>query len=454
MSEQDRILLRAVAGAILDGSRGGLAIQLKRPLIPPPPPPLLQVSPRKPWRAKFPSPSTATPPEKPGNGLAFFNGLGGVTPDGREYHVTGLPPNPWSNVVANARFGFVATESSLGYTWSENSYQNRLTAWSNDPVIDPPGEAVYLRDDDSGEHWSATPAPAGRKISHKSRFGQGYVAYEHTLDGVHSELLVFVPADDPIKVLRLRIENLSNEPRRLSAVYYADWCLGDTRSRSAGHIVTTVDPLSGALFARNAFRVDFGARVAFVDVSATQRWVTGDRASFIGRNRSLDDPAGLQFTHLSGRVGPGMDACGAVQTRMALKPGETVDAIFVMGEGADEESARALIVKYRETGAVDAEFQKITRRWDERLSAVEVRTPDAALDLLMNRWLVYQTLSCRIHARSAFYQSGGAYGFRDQLQDVLALTQFDPQLARAHILRAASRQFPECDVQHWWHEPG
>ena len=379
MSQQDRVLLRAVASAILDGLRGGLDVQLKQPLIPPVHPPVLESGVRKPWRALFQTLSAAPAAvEKPGTELQFFNGLGGFSADGREYQVTGLPPNPWANVVANPRFGFVATESGLGYTWSENSYENRLTPWSNDPVVDPAGEGVYLRDDDTGEWWSATPAPAGRKISHKSRFGHGYVVYEHAHDGMRVELMAFVPSDDPVKVLRLRVRNQSSEARRLSAFYYVEWCLADTRSRSARHIVTSVDPLSGALFAKNAFRADFGARVAFVDTASAERWVTGDRAFFIGRNRSLEDPAALHFAQLSGRVGPGLDPCGAIQVRLTVKAGGTGEAIFVLGEGADEDAARTLIAKYRKAETAEAELQNIERLWKGRLAAVEVRTPDAA----------------------------------------------------------------------------
>ena len=455
MTDEDRLLLRAVARAVLDGSRGTLDVQLKRPLFPALPPPLLAASGRKARRAMLSLPTAfRRRVDTPASELQFFNGVGGFTQDGREYHITRRPPAPWVNVMANEEFGFVASESGLGYTWSENSYLNRLTPWSNDPVVDPVGEVIYVRDEDTGEYWPATPSPGGKEIAYKTRFGQGYVVYEHSHDGLQVELTAFVPAKDPIKVLRLRIRNTSSEVRRLSAVYYVDWCLSDNRSRSAGHIVTSMDPPSGALFARNAFRTDFGGRVAFVDTMSAERTMTGDRAGFIGRNGSLERPAGLQFIHLAGRFGAGLDACGAVQARLTVAAGSTVDSVFTLGEGHDDAAARALAQKYRNTRTVDEELDAMTRLWDQRLQAVEIQTPDTTLNILMNRWLVYQTLSCRIYARSAFYQSGGAYGFRDQLQDVLATLYFDPGIARRQILRAASRQFPEGDVQHWWHEPG
>jgi cyclic beta-1,2-glucan synthetase len=357
-------------------------------------------------------------------------------------------------VVANERFGFVATESSLGNTWSENSYQNRLTPWNNDPVVDPPGEVIYLRDDQSGEFWTATPSPARGAVVHLSRFGQGYAAYEHRHRGLHVELTAFVPVNESVKLMRLRIRNTGNTARSLSAFYYVDWCLSDTRTRSAAHIVTSIDTVCGALFARNPFRATFGGRVAFIDTTARLRTMSGDRSSFIGRNGTLADPLAMEFAHLSGRVGAALDPCGAIQARLTVQPRETVELTFMLGEGTDEAAARALVRRFHEPGAVETALTQVTQLWDARLSTIEVETPDTALNVLTNRWLLYQTLSCRFYARSAFYQSGGAFGFRDQLQDVLAMLHMDPRVVRDHIVRAAGRQFAEGDVQHWWHEPG
>lgn len=447
MSEQDRVLLRAVSRAIFKGSRGGLEVQLRRPQLPPVPPRPLVTTAKK-------RQDIAREPAGPGrSALQFFNGYGGFTQDGREYHVSARPPAPWSNVVANAQFGFVATESTLGNTWSQNSYQNRLTPWNNDPIVDPPGEVVYVRDDASGEFWSATASPAGRGIVYNARFGQGYIVYEHRHQNLSVDLSVFVPVNDPVKVLRLRVRNDGPEARELSVCYYVEWCLSDNRSRSAAHIVTSIDQTCGALFARNAFRAGFGQRVAFLDTSAPSRTMTGDRTSFIGRNGTLRDPAAMRFAHLAGSVGAILDPCGAVQAKVTVAAGATTDVIFILGEGPDETLVRTLVAKYRAPGAVDAEFEQVTQLWNQRMGAVEVATPDRALDVLTNRWLGYQTLCCRFHARSAFYQSGGAFGFRDQLQDVLSLLHFEPGIAREHILRAAGRQFAEGDVQHWWHEP-
>ncbi len=446
MSDDDRTLLRAIARAIFQGDRGGLEVQLKRPMLPSATPTRIEMAP------SIPDESEPAPPPEPG--LVFQSGFGGFTSDGREFHVTARPPAPWSNVVANERFGFVATESSLGNTWSQNSYQNRLTPWANDPVVDPPGEVIYLRDDERGEFWSATASPAGGAIAHYTRFGQGYAVYEHHHRGLQVELTAFVPVSEPIKLMRLRIGNTGAFARQLSAFYYVDWCLSDTRSRSAATIITSIDTVSGALFARNAFRPLFGNRIAFIDTTAPERTMTGDRSSFIGRNGTLADPLAMEFTHLPGGVGAVLDPCGAIQAALTVPPGEVVEVTFMLGEGLDESGARALSARFRQPGAIDAELARVTELWNSRNAAVEVATPDRALDLLLNRWLAYQTLSCRFYARSAFYQSGGAFGFRDQLQDVLACLHFDSEIARDHIIRAAGRQFAEGDTQHWWHEPG
>ena len=446
LTESDRVLLRAVSRAILEGALGGLDVQMRRPLLPSPPPPTLKLKPAVPEQSEG-----AAPPAQP---LLFANGFGGFSADGKEFHISERPPAPWSNVIANERFGFIATDSGFGATWSENSFHNRLTPWSNDPIVDPPSEVVYLRDDKSGEFWSATPAPAAGAVTHVTTFGQGYAVYTHRHRGLDVDLTAFVSEHDPVKILRLRIRNSTTETRELSAFYYVDWCLSDTRARSVAHIVTSVDTVCGALFARNPFRSAFGARVAFIDAIAQSRSMTGDRSSFIGRNGTLADPLAMEFVRLPGRVGAALDPCGAVQTRLTVAAGEEVEVTFLLGEGAHAEAARALVSAYRAPGSVAAALHTIVAKWDERLSAVEVDTPDAALNILTNRWLNYQTLSCRFHGRSAFYQSGGAFGFRDQLQDVLAFLHFDPAIARQHLIRAAGRQFPEGDVQHWWHEPG
>jgi len=321
-------------------------------------------------------------------------------------------------------------------------------------VSDPPGEAIYVRDLESGEMWSPTALPireAGQPYI--ARHGQGYTRFQHVSHGISLELLQFVPVQDSIKVSRLTVRNGSGRTRRLSVTAYAEWVLGTSRSASAPFIVTEIDADTKAMLARNTWSSDFAGRVAFADLSGAQTSWTGDRTEFLGRNGALERPAALtREGRLSGRVGAGLDPCAALQTVLELRAGERAEVVFFLGEAATREEAGSLIARYR-TADLDVLLQAVEDRWNSVLGAVQVKTPDRSMDLLLNRWLLYQTLACRVWSRSAFYQAGGAYGFRDQLQDVIALAAGTPGIAREHILRAAARQFVEGDVQHWWHPP-
>ena len=363
-------------------------------------------------------------------------------------------PAPWINVIANPAFGFQVSESGSGYTWSLNSRENQLTPWSNDPVSDPPGETIYVRDEDSGELWGPTVLPIREEAwPYMARHGQGYSRFEHTSHGIALDLLQFVPLEDPIKISRLTIANHSDRPRRVSVTAYVEWVLGVSRHASAPFVVTEIDPTTGAMLARNAWNSEFAGRVAFADLGGRQSAWTGDRTEFLGRNGTPDHPAALERGgRLSGKVGAGLDPCGALQTTVELPTGGRAEIVFFLGEAATTEEARALIARYR-TADLDGTLRTVVEHWDDVLGAVQVTTPDRSMNVLLNRWLLYQTLACRVWARGAFYQAGGAYGFRDQLQDVMALTVAQRDVARAQILRAAARQFVEGDVQHWWHPP-
>ncbi|CAN5859897.1 glucoamylase family protein [soil metagenome] len=467
MPPDDQLLLRASARVVMDAADGGLRNQLARPHPPFMPGPTRAAisDPDAPITSALPSPLAVAEPE-----LELFNGVGGFAEDGRDYVVRvggsdgATPPVPWTNVVAYETFGFACTESGPGYTWSENSHDNRLTPWRNDPVGDPPGEAVFIRDEQTGAFWSATPLPAGGGHRYLARHGQGFTAFEHARDEVASELVLFVPRDQPVKIFRLRLKNTATTARRLSVTLYAEWVLGENRSRTAIHVVTGTDAASGAMTATNSYRQEFQTRTAFLDLSGGAgrdarpapgpRTFTGDRTEFIGRNGTLRRPAALGREALSNRVGAGYDPCGAIRVHLELQPGEQQIVIGLLGDVADAAHVAALVARYRDVTEVDEALRHVRGFWDDVLGTITVRTPDRAMDLLLNRWLLYQTLACRIWGRSAFYQSSGAFGFRDQLQDTLALLAAAPAITRAHLLHAASRQFIEGDVQHWWHEPG
>jgi len=447
--EDERILLHTVARVVIVSERGSLEDQLTwRPAEEQTPPPF---QPRV-GAQSFPESSLAQPK------VSFFNGIGGFVHGGREYVSTlgegQWSPAPWSNVIANSEdFGFMVTETGGGFTWSINSHENRLTPWSNDTVSDPPGEAIYIRDEDSGKTWTATPLPIREAAAYVVRHGQGYSVFEHASHGISQELLLFAPLDAPVKISLLRLRNRTDRPRRLSVTSYHELVLGVNREASAMHVVTDLEETEGAIFARNSYNNEFANRITFAGTNERQVTMTCDRREFIGRNGSLAKPEALRHTRLAGRDGAGLDPCAAIQATIQLAPGEAREVIFLLGQAESIEQARAINARFRSPHEVNEAFERLLGFWDQTLGTIEIKTPDASMDTLVNRWLLYQTLSCRVRGRSALYQSSGAFGFRDQLQDVMALLYSQPQIAREQILRASSRQFKEGDVLHWWHEP-
>jgi cyclic beta-1,2-glucan synthetase len=449
VSQQTRTQLQMIARAVLLSRRGTLAEQITRSQYREPVPPYISRQTRLSKRQDVQLPQPA---------LQFFNGIGGFAENGREY-VTVLneglrTPEPWVNVIANPSFGFLVSESGSGFTWSLNSHENQLTPWSNDHVFDTAGEALYIRDEATGEVWSPTALPIrDEAASYLCRHGQGYSRFQHGSHGIQLDLIQFVPVEDPIKISRLAIQNDSGRLRRLSVTAYAEWVLGSSRPSAAPYIITEMDSASGALFARSAWNGDFGGRIAFADLAGRQSSFTADRTEFFGRNGGPERPAALETSRPLGRkTGAALDPCAALQTVIELRAGARVEIIFFLGQTESKEKARDLLNRYR-AADLNQVFRDVLHQWDDTLSAVQVNTPDQSMDVILNRWLLYQTLSSRVWARAAFYQLSGAYGFRDQLQDVMALTVSQRAVSREQILRAAAHQFPEGDVQHWWHPP-
>ncbi|MEI7968629.1 MAG: glucoamylase family protein [Betaproteobacteria bacterium] len=451
ISGEDRVLFQSVARIVITDARGTLAEQLdRRPVAAPPMPRFVAT---RPAGAEAP----AAPARPDGPALQMFNGLGGFSFDGREYVIRLAPgqstPAPWVNVLANPGFGTVVSESGGAYTWSENAHEFRLTPWHGDAVSDPSGEALYLRDEETGVIWCPSPFPVRGPGVCVIRHGFGYSIFETVNDGIASALTVHVAPDAPVKFLALTLTNGSGRPRRLSATAFVEWVLGDLRARSAMHICTESLAPDGALTAWNPYSTDFADRVAFLDADEPGRTVTGDRTEFLGRNGSMPRPAALRRTKLSGRTGAGFDPCGAMQVPIELAAGQQRTIVFRLGVGRDARDAAALVQRFRGVPAQEVALAATRAFWERTLGAIQVETPDAAVDVLANGWLVYQTLACRLWARSGFYQSGGAFGFRDQLQDVMALVHAEPARVRHHLLLCAGRQFVEGDVQHWWHPP-
>ncbi len=450
IAAEDRVLFQSVARVIITDRRGSLSEQINRRM------------PSAPRTTRF-SPTHAHRPQQvaagasPAPTLILGNGIGGFSPDGREYIIAPASgeatPAPWVNVLANPNFGTVVSQSGSGYTWCENAHQFRLTPWHNDPVGEASGEAFYLRDEETGHFWSPTASPRAGAAPYVTRHGFGYSVFEHTEDGICSELTIFVALDASIKFSTLKIVNQSGRPRRLSATGYVEWVLGDLRGKSAMHIVTEFDSRNGAVYARNPFDNEFADWVAFFDVDDTARSATCDRAEFLGRNGTLRDPAAMHRSRLSGKAGAALDPCAAIQVTFDLTDGHEREIVFRLGAAGSADAAGLLTQRNRGPAAARDALDAVIRHWEHALGAVQVATPDAAIDVLANGWLVYQTMACRLWARSGFYQSGGAFGFRDQLQDAMALIHTEPQLLRRQIALCASRQFGDGDVQHWWHPP-
>jgi cyclic beta-1,2-glucan synthetase len=450
MPDEHRTLLLAAAGIVLNGYRGPLQQQLAAAGEAVTIPAFVASG------AGHEEPSAPLPFLE----LPYFNGLGGFTPDGKEYAIYFKPgvtaPAPWVNVIANSRFGTMVSESGLGFTWSGNSQTNRLTPWHNDPVSDPQSEVIYLRDDDSGAVWTTTALPAREKDAYRARHGHGYTVYEHNSHAIGQELTVFVPtsadgAGDTVKVCRLRLRNSSSRRRQITVTFFAGWVLGAIREDQQLHVMTSRDEESGALLARQYWSGAFAGHVAFAAASPRAASWSGDRTAFLGRNGSAVRPAGLDRARLDNRSGAGADPAAALQVTVTMEPGAESEVTFLLGQAENIESVRAIAGRYRDAGQVESALAATREWWASALGVLQVKTPVLSVDLILNGWLLYQALSCRFWGRTALYQSSGAIGFRDQLQDCLAFVYAAPELTRQHILAAAARQFTEGDVQHWWH---
>ncbi|MDP2966598.1 MAG: glucoamylase family protein [Pelolinea sp.] len=456
MESMERTLLQTAARVLLIGANGSLGNQMpgysiQEHYLP-------EFTPTR--QAEVTANAALTPqsfPLREKGDLKFYNGYGGFSADGREY-VIELPPGrttpaPWVNVIGYPGFGFMVSEAGSQCTWALNSGENRLTPWSNDPVCDPTGEALYLRDEETGEVWTPTPHPSGADLPYRVTHGAGYTFFEHNSHGLRQCLTLFASPEDPVKIVHLKVENTLAHTRQITATQYVEWVLGTTHAASMAHIIPEYDSALECLLATNPYSAEFGARVAFLIASKAIHGLTVDRTEFLGRGGTPTFPAALHRLGLETHITPGEDPCAVLQLHLDLLPGATEEIYFVLGQGNDKEHALALAKKYHNPAYVGAAYERTRVFWDHLLGTLQVHTPEPATDLILNRWMLYQTLSCRIWGRTGFYQSSGAFGFRDQLQDVLALLPIDPSITRSQILNAAQRQFEEGDVMHWWHPP-
>lgn len=450
ISDEDRILFQTVARVIISDRNGSLAEQIKgRSLLKVPIPLFIPGH----------SPQTGATAKAllPVNDLTLFNGIGGFTPGGNEYVIItsreSTTPAPWVNVIANPHFGTVISESGSAYTWNENAHEMRLTPWHNDPVCDSGGEVFYIRDEETGNFWCPTPLPKCGNTPYITRHGFGYTVFEHTEEGIRSELWVYVAMDAAVKFSVLKLKNESGRSRNITVTGYTEWVLGDLRPKSIMYVTTELDQKTGAIFASNHYNPEFINHVAFFHTDETLSSLTCDRTEFIGRNRNQANPAAMTNANLSGKRGAAMDPCTAFQISFKLAEEEDRELVFRLGAGRDAVDAGNIIRNFAGPTAAHNALDEVQKFWKKTLGKIQIETPDQSINLLTNGWLIYQTLACRVWARSGYYQSGGAYGFRDQLQDMLALIHIEPELVRKHLLLCASRQFIDGDVQHWWHPP-
>lgn len=448
ISNEDRILFQTVARVNISDNGGTLADHVKRKPIAKTVIPVIKAT----HKSKASGNSMKLP-----EGLLFYNGYGGFTADGSEYVIATddktKTPAPWVNVLVNANFGSVLSESGSAYTWTENAHELRLTPWNNDPISDSSGEAFYLRDEESGHFWSVTSLPAGAKTTYITRHGFGYSIFECIEDGIHSEMTEYVDVSAAVKFITIKVSNRSGKHRKLSATGYVEWVLGNNRMKTGMYVFTEINSDTGAIFAKNTYDNEFAGRIAFFDVDSVKRTYTGDRAEFIGRNGTIRKPDAMYRVKLSGKVGLALDPCAALQVPFELEDGATHEIVFRLGVGRDLNDTCEIVKQFKGAEMAQNALERVKNKWQSILNVVKVETPDKTINTIINGWLTYQTLSSRIWGRSGYYQSGGAFGFRDQLQDVLSVLHIVPEVAREQILLCASRQFKEGDVQHWWHPP-
>jgi len=457
---EDRVLLETVAAVNIRGKLPKLDFSTEEPAD--------EIQPRekKHRLLQLSDLSKSTTQSEPD--LLYYNSYGGFTKSGSEYVILlnvdeqgeslRYPPAPWINVIANSNFGFITSERGSDYTWSMNSRENRITPWSNDAVIDPAGEALYIRDEDHRLFWSPTPGPSPGSLQYEVRYGFGYVQHNSRTLNIDQEVTKWVPVDDPVKLVRVRLTNTDLMTRTFSVYHYLEWVLGVFREQSSRYVVTELDRTLRTIFARNRYNNEFADRVAFIasytETEKLSESFTTDRTWFIGKNRGVTNPRALtNEADLSGRFGAGFDPCAVSQLRIRLESGESSDIYFILGETETMDLSRKLIRKYQDRDEIESSLAEVREYWTQKLDRIQISTPAHDLDILFNGWLQYQNIACRMWGRTGFYQSGGAFGFRDQLQDASAALYLDPELAREQILQHAAHQFEEGDVLHWWHPP-
>lgn len=388
--------------------------------------------------------------------LKYYNDIGGFDTENDEYVIVlndmKDTPAPWINIISNKDFGFHVSEGGSSYTWCSNSRENKITPWSNDWITDMPGEALYLRDEVNGKVWSISTKPVRDDGKYIIRHGFGYSNFKHNAHGIVGEMTVFVPKKEKVKICLIKLKNDTSVERKLSLTYYAHLNMGVVPQFTSQYISTYLNEKNKYIYAKNPYDESFGEFISYLKIiGGENESFTGNRKEFIGRGGNVKFPKALKKVKLSNMTGAGMDPCLAENSIFKLNPYEEVELVVMLGEEKNIEDIDKVIGKYGEISKAKEELRYVKEYWKSMLKSIQVKTPDKSMDILLNGWLMYQTIACRMWARTAFYQSGGAYGFRDQLQDTMSINYLNPEITRSHILYSASRQFIEGDVQHWWH---
>ena len=387
--------------------------------------------------------------------VKYYNEYGAFSEDGKEYIIRtnndNKVPTTWSHIMANEKFGTVVTESNGGYTWYKNSRLNRVTSWNNSSSVNIPSEAIYLKDLDNGRIWSPTAMPKPDDKNYNAIFGFGYAKYIHSSDDILQELEVFVPQDESVKINILTLKNNAPKKKKVKIVYYLKPVLGEDEIKSDGYIKLQYEENANVLIAKNLYKTEEFENIVYVSSSEKIKSFTGNKKSFLGKG-GITNPSGLHRMALDNDNGLGKKTCMAIELEVEIESFSDKKISIVMGADDNIVNAKDIAYKYSKVQNCNMELSKTKNKWNELLGRVQINTPYESLNIMLNGWTMYQTIVSRLLGRSGFYQSGGAFGFRDQLQDAFATKYIDTQILYNQIIKHSKHQFIEGDVEHWWHE--
>ena len=385
----------------------------------------------------------------------YYNEYGAFSEDGKEYLIRvnkeNRLPTVWSHIMANNKFGTLVTENMGGYTWYKNSRLNRVTSWGNYPNRDIPSEIIYLKDLESQKSWSLGLNPKPDDKNYNVIYGFGYAKYIHKNNGIEQELEVFVPQEDSVKIQILKLKNMNLNRKKLKIVYYMKPVLGEDEIKSRSYIDLNYDQNNNIICSKNLYNTDFKNDIIYVSNSEKIKSYTGDKKFFIGSG-NIANPDALKKSRLNNENSLGKQPCIAYEIEVELESLSEKEIIFTLGAEENIIDSKNMAYKYNKIQNCKQELEKVKNYWKDLLERIQVYTPLESMNIILNGWCVYQIIQSRLQGRTGYYQSGGAFGFRDQLQDTLALKYLNPENLKRQILKHSEHQFLEGDVEHWWHD--